>query len=252
LSQATLEPLLPLICATGRCWLQLDAGREDWRPLRWEDGPPWQFALAVEADTESRGYAVTGWLQRGEARIDLATPLFLSVGGVLLIDDNFARLDDGGSFGWIAHLREHGPLHVRAPQVDDLLARLFRLPRLPRLEVPEALHFNEVACSPRSRLHVRPGPRDWGASRLLGELSFDYAGTLVAAGGPSLGGFDAKQRRLIRRDAAAEQAAADRLAELGWRSRSFWGREGYQLGLELAPPQPAQGGGAARARRLAR
>jgi superfamily II DNA or RNA helicase len=235
LSQATLETLLPLICATGRCWLQLDAAVEDWRPLRWDDGPAWQFSLAVEADAEPRGYAVTGWLQRGEARIDLATPLFLSVGGVLLIDDAFARLDDGGAFAWIAHLREHGPLRVRATQIDDLLARLFRLPRLPRLEVPEALRFEEVAGSPQPRLRIRPGPRDWRASRLLGELSFDYTGTLVPAGEPSLGGFDAQQRRLIKRDAAAEQAAADRLAELGWKPRSFWGREGYQVGLELAP-----------------
>jgi len=235
LPQATLETLLPLICATGRCWLQIDAGAEDWRPLRWDDGPPWKFALAVQADSGSSGYAVIGWLQRDEARVDLALPLFLSAGGVLLTEDTFARLDDSGAFAWIAHLHEHGPIRVRAAQVDDLLARLFRLPRLPHLEVPEALRFEEVVGTPRPRLRVSPGPREWRASRLLGELSFDYAGTLVPAGEPSLGCFNTRPRRLIRRDAAAEQAAADRLAELGWRPRSFWGREGYQIGLELAP-----------------
>ena len=223
-----------MICATGRCWLQIDVGAEDWRPLRWDDGPPWQFALALQADQGSNGYAVTGWLERGEAKMDMAAPLFLSAGGVLLIEDTFARLDDSGAFPWIAHLREQGPLRVRATQADDLLARLFRLPRLPRLEVPEALRFEEVAGSPQPRLRIRPGPRDWG--RAGSSVSpFDYAGTLAPAGEPSLGGFDAQQRRLIRRDAAAEQAAADRLAEMGWRPRSFWGREGYQMGLELAP-----------------
>jgi hypothetical protein len=232
LSRATLDTLLPMICATGRCRLQLDAGDEDGRPLRWDDGPPWQFALAVE--TDRNGYAVAGWLQRAETRIDLAAPLFLSSGGVLLVDDAFARLDDGGAFAWIAHLRTHGPVRVRAAQADDLLARLFRLPRLPRLEVPERLRFEEIVGTPNPCLRIRPGPREW-TSRLLGELSFDYAGTLVPSGEPALGSFDARQRRLIRRDAAAEKTAAERLAELGWKPRSYWGRDGYQMGLELAP-----------------
>jgi superfamily II DNA or RNA helicase len=234
LSQATLGTLLPMICATGRCWLQIDVGAEDWRPLRWDDGPPWQFVLALQADQGSDGYAVTGWLERGGAKVDMAAPLFLSADGVLLIEDAFARFDDNGAFPWIAQLREHGPIRARAAHVDALLARLFRLPRLPRLEVPEKLRFEEVVGTPVPCLHVGPGPREW-AGRLLGELSFDYAGARVPAGEPSFAAFDAHGRRLLRRDAVAEQAAADRLAELGWKGRSFWGRAGYQMGLELAP-----------------
>ncbi len=235
LPPATLETLLSLICATGRCRLQVDEVAENWRPLRWDDGGPWQFTLTVEADPESSGYRITGWLQRGDARMDLAAPFFLSAGGVLLVEDTVARLDDGGAFAWIVHLRDHGPLRVPATQADELLARLFRLPRLPHLEVPEALRFEEVGGTPQPRLRIRPGPREWGGTKLLGELSFDYAGTPVPAGEPSLGSFDTGRRRLVRRDAAAEQVAADRLSALGWKPRSFWGREGYQMGLELAP-----------------
>ena len=232
---ATLETVLPLICATGRCWLKHDDQPENLRALRWDDGPPWQFALDMEADPKTGSYAITGWLQRGDARMDVAAPIFLSAGGVLLVDDTVARLDDGGAFAWIVHLRDHGPVRVPAAQADELLARLFRLPGLPRLEVPEALRFEEIGGAPTPRLRIRPGPREWGGSRLLGELSFDYAGAVVPSGEPSLGSFDATRRRLVRRDAAAEQAAADRLGALGWRPRSFWGREGYQMGLELAP-----------------
>jgi superfamily II DNA or RNA helicase len=232
---ATLETLFPLICATGRCWLKLDEEPEGWRVLRWDDGSPWQFTMTMEADPERGGYAVTGRLQRGDARMDVGAPLLLSAGGVLLVEDTVARLDDGGAFPWIAHLRDLGPVRVPAAQADDLLARLFRLPGLPRLEVPEALRFEEVGGAPTPRLRIRPGPREWGGSRLLGELSFDYAGAAVPAGEPSLGSFDPHRRRLVRRDAAAEQSAAERLAGLGWKPRSFWGREGYQMGLELAP-----------------
>jgi superfamily II DNA or RNA helicase len=232
---ATLETLLPLICATGRCWLKLAEEPQSWRVLRWDGGGAWQFALAMDPEGESGGYAIAGWFQRGEARMDVGSPLFVSAGGVLLADDTIARLDDGGAFAWIVQLRDHGPVRVPAAQADELLARLFRLPGLPRLEVPEALRFEEIGGAPTPRLRVRPGPREWGGSRLLGELSFDYAGAVVPAGEPSLGSFDAARRRLVRRDVAAEGAAADRLAALGWKSRSFWGREGYQMGLELAP-----------------
>ena len=235
LPASTQEALLPLICATGRCWLQVDAGAEDWTPLRWDEAGPWRFVLAVEADRKSADYVVAGWLQRGESQMELAAPVLFSAGGVLFVGDTVARLDDGGAFAWIAHLREHGSLKVPAAHADELLGRLFRLPRLPRLEVAETLRFEEVDGTPRPRLRVRPGPREWRGSRLVGELSFDYAGTVLPASEASLGSFDAERRRLVRRDSAAERAAAERLSVLGWRTRSFWGREGYQMGLELAP-----------------
>jgi len=231
---STIETLVPMICGTGRCWLLPEEPAGAWRALRWSDAPPWEFALTVERDPGSRGYVVTGTLRRDGGRLDLAAPQILAAGGVLIHEDAFERFDDGGAFAWMVHLREHGPIRVPATQGDELLARLLRLPRLPRLDLPGELRLEESRGTARPRLRVRPGPREWLPTRMLGELSFDYAGTVVPWAEPSVGTLDLARRRLIRRDAAAEQAAADRLAVLGVKPRSFWGRDGYQLGLDLA------------------
>ncbi len=235
LPAAALDTLLPLICATGRCLLEGARDDGEWPAIRWEEGEPWAFALEVQTDEARREYILTGSLRRDAARMDLAVPLMLAAGGVLLQEDRFARLDDGGAFAWIVHLRQHGPLRVPAAHGEELLNRLFRLPRLPRIDVPEALRYEEVTASPGPRLRVRAGPSEWGGNRLLGELTFEYAGAEISAHQPGSAVLDAKNRRLVRRDPGAEQAATSRLGVLGFKQRSFWGRQGYQVALELAP-----------------
>jgi superfamily II DNA or RNA helicase len=235
LPSGALDTLIPLICATGRCRLKTSAPEEDWPTLRWDDGEPWVFALELQADEASRQYVVAGSLHRDNERVDLAVPLILVAGGVLLNGDGFARLDDSGAFPWIVHLRQHGPLRVPVAQGEELLARLYRLPRLPRLEVPTALRYEEVVASPAPRLRVRPGPLEWGGKRLLAELSFEYAGAQVSAHEPGSAVLDRGGRRLLLRDGAVERAAAERLNALGFKPRSYWGRQGFQMALELAP-----------------
>ena len=170
LPSGALDTLTPLICATGRCQLKASAFERDWPTLRWDDGEPWVFALELQADEASREYVVTGSLHRDGARMDVSVPLILLAGGVLLTDGCFARLDDSGAFPWIVHLRQLGPLRVPVAQGEELLTRLYRLPRLPRLAVPKALRYEEIVASPAPRLRVRPGPAEWGGKRLLSEL----------------------------------------------------------------------------------
>ena len=234
LAPASLDTVIPLVCATGRCRLRTSNGEDDWPTLGWDNGGPWTFELEVQSDEASRRYVLTGVLRRDGARMDLATPLVLAAGGVVLSEGRFARLDDGAAFPWIVQLRQHGALRVPAKQGEELLDRLCRLPRLPRIDVPQALRYEEVVASPEPRLRVRPGPHEWG-KRLLGELTFEYAGVEVSAQQPGSAFLDRRRRRLLRRDADAEQAAAARLGALGFRPRSFWGRQGFQKELDLPP-----------------
>jgi superfamily II DNA or RNA helicase len=235
LPSAALDTLIPLVCATGRCRLKTDAAEDRWPALRWDDRDPWVFSLGLEAAEPARGYVVTGSLHRDGASMDVSAPLILLAGGVLLMDDCFARLDDSGAFPWIAHLRQHGPLRVPFSQGEELLARLYRLPRMPRLEVPRTLRYEEIVAAPGRRLRVRPGPLEWGGKRLLGELHFEYAGVEVSAHERGSAVLDRQARRLLLRDAAAEQAASEQLHALGFKPRSYWGREGFQMALDLAP-----------------
>jgi SNF2 family DNA or RNA helicase len=57
----------------------------------------------------------------------------------------------------------------------------------------------------------------------------------VSAHEPGSAVLDRGGRRLLLRDGAVERAAAERLNALGFKPRSYWGRQGFQMALELAP-----------------
>jgi superfamily II DNA or RNA helicase len=228
------DGVLPLICASGRCWLRTAPGHGEVGPLAWDDGAAWVPSLDVRAEPRAARYVVTGSLRRGDQQMELSAPKLLLAGGLVFTADSVARLDDGGAFAWIAHLRRHGSVRVPLAQGPAFLDTLLRLPRLPRLDLPEELRCEEVSVTPHPRLRVRPAPPHWGARRLRGMLSFDYGGAVVSAEQPNTGIFDAAHRRLFVRDAAAERHAAARLRQVGFRERPWHAGYGSRTGLDLA------------------
>ncbi len=222
------DTLIPLLCRTGRLFLRT-APPEDAAPGRqagapaavlWDDGPPWELTLEVGRDRGDGAYAVTGALRRAEERIELPAPAMLLESGFVFHDGRCGRLEHFGAFAWIAHLRREGPITVPPEHGDDLLASLMRLPRLPRLVLPEELRYEETAGPPAPRLVVRAPRHAWPGAYLEAELSFDYGGITVGAGDPARGAFLARERRFILRDPGAEERAAARLRELGFRPSS--------------------------------
>lgn len=209
--------ILPSICRTGRCRLRLkpDDPDEEWLPLTWEDADPWELRLEVRADDAER-YELRGALWRGNERMALDAPLLITAEGVLFTRDRAVRFDHHGAFSWIALLREQGSLRVPAAQRDDLLEALLRRPTLPPLDLPPELRYDEVRHVPRPKLTVTKHP--WQRERLRGSLSFDYGGTSVPYGTAGGAIVQRAERRLLLRDPAAEQAAMERLHELGWRN----------------------------------
>src|SRR5947209_6782544 len=131
------------MCETGRCRLRLAPEEAEPRALRWDGGGPWLFWLEVVPEQGGKRYHVTGSLRRGGERMPLAEPVLLVAGGLLFWDDRVAPLDDGGAFGWVSLLRRQGPLDVPGRQKDELLAELLRLPRVPPLDLPQELRFEE-------------------------------------------------------------------------------------------------------------
>jgi superfamily II DNA or RNA helicase len=225
--------LLSRMCVTGRCQTRLSPEEPQTRPLRWDDAGPWEFWLRVTRDETGKNYAVVGELRRGEQRRPLADAVLLVPGGVVFWGEEAAHLEDFGAFEWITLLRQQGTMTVPVQEKDKLLGELLRLPRLPRLELPRELHFEEVSLPPRPRLRLdAPHQAEiyGGTPRLRGELSFDYDGEVVPAGHPGRGVYQAGRRRLLLRDPAAEAAAAEQLPPLGFR-RPAYGPDG----LELSP-----------------
>ena len=98
-------------------------------------------------------------------------------------------------------------MRVPLAQGGAFLDALLRLPRLPRLELPDELKYEEITSPPRPRLRIRAAPSHWGSQRLRAALSFDYDGAVVRMDRDSAGVFQAERRRFLRRDASAERQA---------------------------------------------
>ncbi|HEU4369235.1 MAG TPA: SNF2-related protein, partial [Methylomirabilota bacterium] len=222
-----LDPVLPLVLGTGRAALQIALGQgHEPTPVTWDDGPPWAFGLDVRATGSGRHYEVTGALSRGDERIDLSTPLLLLAAGLVFFPDRVARLEVGGAFPWISHLRQVGALRVPVDQADQFLAQLLRTPVPPGTRLPPELAYETVEAVPRPRLRVQRGPARWPPELLHATLAFDYDGALIEAGRPERGVLQLKPRRLMVRAPEAERAALERLAALGVRERSSPTSEG--------------------------
>ncbi len=221
------EPLsykiIPLVAGTGRCYLRANSASQDFELLAWDEGTPWRFELELKSGNKAQGggpvWVLTGVLRRGDDRMDASAPALVTRGGHLVAKGMLAPLAHDTNFSWLSQLRKIGKIQVPAQDGDEFLSTLLSTPGLPRLEVPEQLHFEEVSLPPRPRLRIRAANRLDASARLQAELSFDYEGRLVAATEKSGGFYDASTRRFVRRHTAAEEAAATLLNEVGVRFR---------------------------------
>jgi superfamily II DNA or RNA helicase len=212
----SLAGALPKLCATGRFFTSPERpGRGVRRTrLRWDAGPPWTFAVAVERDPKDEDRVrLTGRLRRGGGEVRAVTDPDLLIDGCVLFGDTLAAFDDGGLYPWIWQLREDGDVHVSVAQLDEMLDELWNLPVLPPVEMPEEWPLHEVRLAPRPRLVVR-SPPPW-ADGLTAEARFDYDGLTVAAQDPRAYLVDRPGQRVVVRDREAEAAASERLVELG-------------------------------------
>jgi superfamily II DNA or RNA helicase len=219
--------LLPVICRTGRCYLRqhrpAHANQNDieqWLPITWDEGAPWQFNVAVEL--VSSGYEVHGYLTRDAERIDLSEPLLLTDAAILFTRERAMRYEHGNAFPWVRLLRKHKTLHVPAAMRAEFMSELLTKSSLPPLKLPEELHYQTIHLTPRPHLIIKPPDRSYwyNQDKLRGDLSFAYGEIVVGAYDTRPGVYDAEARSFYPRDEAAEQAAAQRMSELGWQQQA--------------------------------
>ncbi|MEP7342052.1 MAG: DEAD/DEAH box helicase [Acidobacteriota bacterium] len=222
------EILLPLICRTGRCYLRMkppaNANQNDindWLPIAWEDGEPWQFRVVVEP--AGNGYDVRGQLIRGDERLPVTEPVLLTDAGVFFTRERAMRYDHGGAFDWAMLLRKHKELKVSPEMRAEFLGAVLQKPTLPPLDLPEDLSYQTVQIAPRPQLKIKPPDKgSWNyqeRERLRGELSFAYGDETIPASAPNRGSYHAETRTFFLRDEAAEAEATQRLSELGWQQQ---------------------------------
>jgi hypothetical protein len=232
MDRAAWDVILPLICATGRCFLQLAADQEPKVPLQWDGGESWEFRLRATLDEAGENLSVAGIFQRGGTEITLAQPELLLSGGLIFHGGQIARLKDHGAFGWISVLRERKVLTVPRRDNGEFLAQYLGLQRRPPLELPDELGFEEIGPRPQPLLSIKKAQtQGWFPARLVGEMTFDYDGEMINHDDLRPGVFRQETRTFVRRDRELEQAQIERLTRLGFRN----GYATESSRLELAP-----------------
>src|SRR5690349_5630930 len=210
LDEAQAEVLLPLLCQSGRLFLEVGERRSS-GALAWDAEQPWDLRFELTRDEELDQCLLDAVLVRGEQRIPLAEPwLFLGLSWFFL-ENALCRFRAHGAGPWLESIRREGPLRARLDEESELLRALLEQSGTPAV-VAAGVRWAEVE-PPRPHLWI--GRRSGGSSALEARVSFDYAGVRVRASDElqvlKQPAADGALATLIRRDLAAE---SERLAQL--------------------------------------
>src|SRR5262249_39173908 len=151
-----------------------------------------------------------------EERLDVSSTILVTQ-DLVFTKDRVAPLAEGAAQDWLSYFRLHKRIQASDEDREELLAALLSSPDLPPLEVPEELRYEEITLTPRPSLRIAAAPRMALTKKLHGELAFDYDGRLLRALDREPGIYAPEARRLFRRDAEAERAAATLLRQAGAR-----------------------------------
>lgn len=212
--------LLPKMAESGRLFLKSRPGEGfDPLPVVWDEGNPWELRLRLEKKRTGR-VQLEGFLKRGDEEMPLAEPELLLLGGLMFCGGRLVHYSQSGSFAWITVLRRRKHLSVGEEELPELLKELLFFPDLPRLEIGESISIRTIDATPLPRLTVSKADRNRHSPTgggLIGELSFEYGGRLVAGLPPAAGTFEELEKLLVLRRGLEERRALERLLELGFR-----------------------------------
>jgi superfamily II DNA or RNA helicase len=207
--------LMPMVAATGRLYTRRLSNTE-LQPLAWDEGEPWKLWLDVRQDDRDQ-WKITGALRRGEERMELTEPTVMVEGGFLVARGKVARLDDGGAFPWITRLLTLKQIPFPDRERNQVMSKLLDLNVVPPLDVDEALRFEERRAQPRLGLRVTQHRENWGEDYFQARLLLDYGRGWTEAASAGRGLWLPEERVYLVRDPEAENAAREKLRELGLR-----------------------------------
>ena len=218
LSRPLALKLLPIIAAAGRLRYR-DHTNSILSHADWDAGEPWIPWLELRQDDRDQ-WTIAGFLRRGEERMELDQPLLLLEDGLMLARGAVSRFEHGGGFGWVTQLRQLKQIPFPDRERDAVLAKLLELPAVPQMEIDEPLRFEERKTAPRVGLRIRQ-ERTELAPRYVAQLMLDYGAGWMDGMSEGRGIWRAHERVYLVRDKEVEEAARERLTELGLRTDSY-------------------------------
>ena len=209
--------LLPMMCATDRCFLKT-ADKAEIRPLKFDSGLAWRFCLTLTKDESNNEYLLQGVLRRQEKQLDVSAAI-LAIDG-LVIDPELlaAKLETPGVHIWALALNNPAGLRVPLDHVGDLFEHLLDLPSFPNIDLPDDLQLQQSQTPPVPHLILRKSKDPYYSpsnAQLKAELLFNYQETSIKASDVRSGIYLRESHRLLMRDRQAEQNAFEMLHPLG-------------------------------------
>jgi SNF2 domain-containing protein/helicase-like protein/SWIM zinc finger len=251
LSAALEQLLMPMMCATGRCFLRSGRTNADLQVINWDAGPPWQLWLTLKQSYSRNAaaagsnqqheipgeYSLSAILRRDSEQRKLSSLILSTEVTVIGQDFRAARIDSQATGAWADAFSKTGELKVPAKDVQELISHLVTLPAPPRLDLPEELRFERVCFPPAPHLIVRRPKYAYSSqSRLEAELFFNYQGKAISFQERSEGFYDRDAHRMIERDWAAESNAAELLKPLGFRiTKDYDGNRSLNITTKKLP-----------------
>jgi len=214
LRRPTEAALLARMCRTQRCFLVASEVRES-EPLRWDEGPEWEFVLRVE-EADDDNLTVEGRLVRDGESVALNDPR-LRLGGSVVFVGNTAGAARLPGESWMDLVQSPDRLIVHAGDRDRFLEEVLLMPGAPRLDLPPGLAVQTLCPEPAPILTIHEPQADDADAPLVAELRFRYGDRIVAHREPAPGIYDREARRITRRDPHAEQRAVAQLLDTGFR-----------------------------------
>jgi superfamily II DNA or RNA helicase len=224
--RSSQDVLIPMLCDTGRFYLRSRGGAGLVSPLHW-DKSTWSFHLVLRPNEDGGVLSITGVFRCKDAEAPVAHAAFVTP-GLLFLNNEVARLDDGGAFEWIAFLRQSGEFSVPLASRSELLKELAKFPKLPPVDAPEDLRIQMRTpdlYELRLRLPDVRQPSGFFPPKLRCEIFFHYGGVRISEAETRSAIEDSAANRLFARDKQAENAAMTQLAELGVSPMSWQGHQ---------------------------
>jgi len=207
--------LLPMAADAKRLAVHPEAGSMDLWELSWDGGESWKLWLEVRQDDRDQ-WNISGVLRRGSESMPVSEPLLLLESGFVVTNHKVAQFDPAGTFPWVAQLRNLKRIPFPDRERDVVLAKLLDSPALPPVELDESLRFEERRQPPKLCLRIVQ-KRDWNGDHFEARMLLDYGrGWMNDKSGSGV--WIPEERLYVVRDAAAETAAREVLAELGLKS----------------------------------
>lgn len=154
--------MLGKLIDTGRCYIgQCDSGNV--KPLYWDGPKTWTTWLV--GDVEEEEMLLRMELRRGNESMSIHRPAIVLGGpeGLMIHEGKAAPFDDRGAFRWVVQFRDDQrivkpeddePMRVPVADIPRFLDRLYLLPNLPELDLPEGLGRPELRIEPVPHVEI--------------------------------------------------------------------------------------------------